>query len=148
VTPATAETPLDRAFRLMIESHCASVFRVIEDALPRPVELTFVVFDYGDGGNVAFATTLTRPEFHDVLRGALRRWATGIGVADQGAELLNGTELEALYRVARTALPEAFGFALLVGRGDMTVYIASAARDGVAGTFEDLLVAEARQGSN
>lgn len=147
-----AETFVEKQVRLVLEQQCAGVFMKLVARELRGYDFTLVAFDYG-GGNVAFKTTLERSTLVETIKAMLERWRTGRLPERPGSvsPLLGPTELGHLNAIISGLLPAGTGFALVVGKGDWTVYIASTGRADATALFKDLLPrfeAEARAGSS
>jgi hypothetical protein len=138
----STETLVDKQVRLVLEQQCAEVFGFVLSLLrtfATGADLTFLAFDSPGPGNIAFKTTLPRELFLATLDGAVERWRTGVGVVDPSVVLVGGPELERLGRRAARLLPPGVTFAIFVGRGPTSAYLASAEREGMAELITELV---------
>lgn len=141
----STETIVDKQVRLVLERQCAEVFGFVLSLLRQfatGADLTFLAFDSPGPGNTAYKTTLPRELFLATLEGAVERWRTGVGVVDPSVVLVGGPEIERLGRRAERLLPPGIGFAIFVGRGPTSAYLASAERAGMAELITELVRCE------
>jgi hypothetical protein len=127
------ESAIEREVRLVLEKQCADAFMQLRRGALAAVDFTLLFFDYGEEGqtgNVAFKTTLSAFEVVEAFTLLTNSWKSrlprvGFGPL-KGAKIHERATIEAIAESIKR--PEGVGFALLVGRGELTSYIASGAR--------------------
>lgn len=129
-----AESIVQTQVRLVLEQQCAALFGLLWPAFAHLCDLTLLVYDFGDSGNVAFKTSLrTRPELVRICEATLERWRTGMpGPVEPGAALPDEEILRVAAEIAKREMPAGVGFSLLLGRGTTSVYISNGERSTVA----------------
>ena len=56
------ENPEQRMKRIKFEEHCADIGRAIGDVMPKGVGFAFMMFDFGEGGNMAWLSNGRRED--------------------------------------------------------------------------------------
>jgi hypothetical protein len=73
------ETPEQAMKRLRFEEHCADIGRSIGDVMPPNVGFAFLMFDFGEGGNMAWISSGQREHMIKVLEELLAKLRGGNG---------------------------------------------------------------------
>jgi hypothetical protein len=137
--------------RLAHETNTARAFAAIQQKLACPA--TLVTFDYGEPGefsSVAFKTALPLPLLVSSVEALFESWRQpGPRVIDIAEAIRVGLpgagELVALGNEAGAAIGEGRGYALIIGAGSATQYIATGAREDMVRLFENELLPEWRK---
>jgi hypothetical protein len=133
------ETFVETQVRLVLERQCGDAFmEVLAPMCREGADMTLIMCDYGDKGNVAFKTSLSRLDLVRTAEALIERWRTGIvplcppdiELPDPETFMLLGDELK-----KRT--PAGVGFAVIMGRGALTLYVATIAREDVIALLEN-----------
>ncbi|HET9954158.1 MAG TPA: hypothetical protein VFQ61_06625 [Polyangiaceae bacterium] len=118
--------------RLLLEKQCKEQALKLADGLLEGVPFTLLWFDLDTTeGNVAFVGC--RISLAGTIRAFETLLASWEGTATRTPFPLRPDECEALMAAVHETIeaPAGIGFALLIGRGDCTAYIAKAEREGV-----------------
>lgn len=67
------ETHEETERRLRLEEQCAEVGRVLAARMPKGVGFALLMFDFGSGGNMAWASNAERPDMIEMLHEWLGR---------------------------------------------------------------------------
>ena len=132
------ESIVQQQLRLVLEQQCAVEFMKLVPRLRR-VGFTLLFVDYGEGGNVAFKTSLTIRDLVHSFECLVASWRAGtprVGFDDPGLPALD----ELVSISSSIQRPAGVGHVLLVGNGELTSYIASCDREGVQKMLEDELL--------
>lgn len=149
------ESRAETQVRLVLEQHCAKLFRVLMSALPPDAAATLFFVDYGEPGpfkNSAYISALSKPELIATVESLVQRWKCGSAGAVLHDRVAHGwvpdaTMLEALGRLLKGYMPAGVGFALLFGKGAGSQYLATCDRSGMAKLLEDELLPAWRTGA-
>lgn len=68
------ETIVQKQVRLVLEQQCREIADTIAQACPAGVGFALLLFDYGDGGNIAYVSNGARDDMRKALRELLDRW--------------------------------------------------------------------------
>lgn len=74
----TGETPQDRRDRAEIEALSRAIAEALSEALPEGLGFALLVFDFGEGGNLAWISNAKREDMVRVLREQLARFEKGM----------------------------------------------------------------------
>lgn len=132
MTPAEL---LKLQIRHVLQKQCLEAAKRLADGPLKQMEHTLVFFDFGEGGDVAFATTLEKHDLLDTWSRLLRGWD---GDQTRTPGPLNEAQLRECIPVVNA--PAGIGFALLCGIGAATSYIASCHREGMEATIREELL--------
>ena len=134
------ESFAERQLRLQLETLCSRQFERLASGPLRAYLFTLLMFDFGESGNVAFKTCLDRSALIETFEALLASWKEKrlrVGFGPPG--ILPGLdEIKAAGESIERS--EAVGYALLVGAGELSSYIAVGERAGVAEMIEKTLL--------
>ena len=65
---STTESPKERAARIALEAVCADLGRRIKAQLPEGIGMTLLLFDFGEGGNMAYLSSANRGDMCRAMR--------------------------------------------------------------------------------
>lgn len=68
------ETLLEKQIRLVLETQCAEMGRMIGAACPAGVGFAFLMFDFGKNGNIAYVSNADRADMIRSLERLIARW--------------------------------------------------------------------------
>lgn len=74
----TGETPQDRRDRAELEALSRSIAEALTEALPEGLGFALLVFDFGEGGNLAWISNARREDMVRALREQLARLEAGM----------------------------------------------------------------------
>lgn len=144
------ESIVNKQMRLLLEQQTAAAFMDLVHGPLLGLPFSLLGYDFGPEGNVAYKTTLSRPEFVRLLRGLLNRWAGGatqLGAVGSREEVIDAELLRSVGDRLRDGLPAGVGFSLLIGSRLCTAYISSAERSGVIELLAKLATSLEREGN-
>lgn len=68
------ESIIEKQVRLLLEKQCADIGREIGALLPAGVGFSLIVFDFGEGGNLAYVSNANRSDMIRSLEELLAKW--------------------------------------------------------------------------
>jgi hypothetical protein len=142
VSSKLKETPVDTQVRLVLEQQCAETFRKLYTGRLRRWPFTLIAADFGEAheGNVAFKTSLTKPDLADAFTRLLEGW---VGGAPRFApEGVDAVLLRQVANGAKDSLPAGVGFIILIGDALESAYVSSCERTDVAKMLRNDLLPE------
>ncbi len=141
VGEAMAESATDLRKRVWLETECGRTAKRLSGSCLAGEHFTLLFFDLGESGHVAFVTTLTMTELVVAFTFLLQNWKSGlprVAFSRPGERLMSRKEVIACGNEVQA--PPGVGYALLIGKGERTSYIADGERSGVATMIETELL--------
>lgn len=131
-TTQPRETFVDTQVRLVLEQQCADAFRKLYTGRLKRYPFTFIAADFGEPqtGNVAFKTSLSKPDLAAAFETVLASWNKG--PQRYAPEGVDAVLLRQLANNAKAALPAGVGFIALIGDAEESAYVSSCERTCVA----------------
>lgn len=126
------ETFVETPVRLVLAQQCADTFRKLYKGRLTRYGFSLIVFDFGEAYavNVAFKTSLTKPDLADAFTRLIESWLGGPPrFAPEGVD---APLLKQLANDAKAALPAGTGYVVLIGDALESAYISNAERTSVA----------------
>lgn len=74
----TGETPENRRERAKMEAHSRAIAEAIAESLPEGIGFALLLFDFGEGGNLAWISNANREDMVRALREQLARFEAGM----------------------------------------------------------------------
>lgn len=141
-TAQLRETFVETQMRLVLEQQCADTFRKLYKGRLARYAFSLLVFDFGEphSGNVAFKTSLTKPDLARAFTRLIESWSGGPHrFAPEGVD---AALLRQLANDAKAAFPAGVGFVILIGDALESAYVSNAERADVAKMIRNDLMPE------
>lgn len=73
----SGESTVEKQVRLVLEEQCAAAGRELAAACPAGVGFALLMFDFGEGGNIAYFSNGRREDMIRALEELLAKWKAG-----------------------------------------------------------------------